>query len=53
MEKNGKELSLALGNEDGIHHNEFLLEVSQKSFFGNVRTLSNHIVYFKAKIEEL
>lgn len=34
MEK--KELSLAVGNQVGIHHIEFLLEVSQKSFFGNV-----------------
>lgn len=38
MEKNVKELSLAfldaLGSEDGIHHNEFLSEVSQKLFFG-------------------
>lgn len=24
----------SLGNEDGIHHREFLLKVSQKSFFG-------------------
>lgn len=46
-----KELSLALGNEDGIHHSEFLPEVSQKSFFGKQEHYKTTLFILKQKLK--